>query len=267
MKANVVLTRPQGKNTQLASRLAADGWQALTLPALTLHPLITDAAQLPAPDDYDLVVFVSSNAVKFFLDLLGQRGNGDYWPAGTLAATVGHASARPLYDSGLIPHAQILHPDAEAQGQDSEALWALLQPRLHQLGRVLIVRGESGREWLGAQCEKAGSRVQRLALYGRTPAQWQDEQAAALQAVLASSQPCVFLLTSGESVDAVFANIQRLGLETAWVKCRFLVIHERVASRLQSLINATGNPEPPMVKVCSPSDDAIFQAIGQMTSP
>src|SRR5690606_13594117 len=166
MKANVVLTRPQGKNAQLASRLAADGWQALALPALTLHPLITDAAQLPAPDDYDLVVIVSSNAVKFYLDLFAQRGNGDSWPARTLAATVGHASARPLYDSGLIPHAQILHPDAEAQGQDSEALWVLLQPRLHQLGRVLIVRGESGREWLGAQCEEAGSRVQRLGLYG-----------------------------------------------------------------------------------------------------
>lgn len=267
MKASVVLTRPQGKNDQLALRLAATGWQPLALPALTLHPLLDDASQLPMPGDYDLVIFVSSNAVRFYLDLLAQRGDGHRWPDTTLAATVGRASAQPLYDSGLVPHAHILHPHPDNQGQDSEALWALLMPLLHRLDRVLIVRGESGREWLGAQCEQAGIHVQRLALYGRTPALWEGDQVAALKDALAAPRPCVFLLTSGESVDAVHANIRRLGLDAAWARSHFVVIHERVASRLQSVFSATGNPEPPMVKVCSPSDDAIFQAIGQIASP
>ncbi|SHG75879.1 uroporphyrinogen-III synthase [Pollutimonas bauzanensis] len=267
MKASVVLTRPQGKNEQLAGRLRAAGWQALILPALRICPLLRDGDQLPSPADYDLIVFVSSNAVRFYLDLLDRRPGGHCWPERTLAATVGRSSAQPLYDSGLMPHAHILHPDPGSQSQDSEALWALLQPRLHRLGRVLIVRGVSGREWLGAQCEEAGARVERLALYGREPALWRADQAADLRKALARPESCVFLLTSGESVDAVHANVRRLGLEAAWARCRFVVIHERVAGRLQSVLGASGNVAAPMVKVCSPSDDAIFQAIGQMASP
>lgn len=267
MTASVVLTRPQGKNELLAERLTAAGWQALSLPALLIRPLVSDPEKLPLPGDYDLVIFVSSNAVRFYLDLLALRPGQASWPRSTLAATVGWASAQPLYESGLLDQAHILHPDANSLYQDSEALWALLQDRILSVRRVLIVRGESGREWLGAQCEQAGMQVQRLPLYGREPALWPAPQASDLKAALAMPESCVFLLTSGESVDAVHANIRRLGLEAAWAKSRFIVIHERIASRLQSVFNAAGNSTPPMVKVCSPSDDAIFQAIGQMAPP
>ncbi|NYT61235.1 uroporphyrinogen-III synthase [Alcaligenaceae bacterium] len=267
MKASVVLTRPLGRNELLAQRLDAAGWRALSLPALLIHPLKSDPEQLPLPRDYDLVVFVSSNAVRFYLDQLAEQSGRASWPHGTLAATVGWASAQPLYASGLLSRAQILHPDAESCNQDSEALWALLQARLPHMKRALIVRGESGREWLGKQCEQAGMQVRRLSLYGRKAAQWSDIQAKALAAALAEPESCVFLLTSSESVDAVCANIRRLGLESAWARSRFIVIHERIASRLQSAVSAAGNPAPLMVKVCPPSDDAIFQAIGQMAPP
>jgi hypothetical protein len=74
------------------------------------------------------------------------------------------------------------------------------------------------------------------------------------------------LLTSGESVDAVHANIQRAGLIAPWSRSRFVVIHERVARRLQSLLHASGKVESSMVKVCSPGDDAIVESIRQMAS-
>ncbi len=265
MKASVVLTRPQGKNEQLGRRLQAAGFSTIALPALSVSPLIQDGNELPPPGNYDLIVFVSSGAVAMYLDLLGRRTNQGAWPERTMVATVGRSSAQPLYDSGLIQPANILHPDPLTQNQDSEALWSVLQPLRHCLERVLIIRGESGRDWLGAQCEQAGIEVERLALYRRAPAVWEPWQTAQLPEVLASPELCVFLLTSGESVDAVHANIQQLGLQEEWAKCRFVVIHERVACRLQSLISASGKVEPTVIKVCSPCDDAIFHAIVQLT--
>src|SRR5690606_32041063 len=97
--------------------------------------------------------------------------------------------------------------------------------------------------------------------YERIPAHWTAIQAGQLAQALSQADPCVFLLTSGESVDAVCSNIRRLGLEQAWRQARFVVIHERVARRLQSIFQASGKVEAPMVKICQPSDDSIFQMI------
>lgn len=266
MNVSVFLTRPQGRNEELAARVRGAGWQALALPALTIRTLLEQGEPVPAPGDYDLVVFVSRNAARLYLDLLASQFPGLSWPERTLAATVGRSSAQPLYDAAWIPQGQIVHPDAYTQNQDSEALWECLGPRRSTLARVLIVRGESGREWLGEQCERAGIAVDRLALYRREPAQWTPDQAAQVSTALAMPESCVFLLTSSESVDAIYANMRRQGLSAAWSKSRFVAIHERVASRLQSMLRASGNVEPPMVKVCSPSDDAIFLAIAQMAS-
>lgn len=266
INASVVLTRPKGKNESLALRLSQVGCHVQSLPALDIKPLLHADSELADPEAYDLVVFVSSHAASFYLDALIARDPAFLWPAQTIAATVGAGSAGWLYRSGLIPATHIVHPSAESEGQDSEALWTMLQPELQRLRRVLIVRGESGREWLGQQLDRAGARVERLAVYARTAAHWNTEQASNLQIALASAQPCTFLLTSAESVDAVHANIQRLGLKEPWTRARFVVIHERVASRLHSLILASGKVEPPVINVCAPSDDAIFGAIVQIAS-
>jgi len=266
MNVNVVLTRPDGRNDQLAARALAAGWQPLALPALAIRPLVQPGQCMPKPGDYDLVVFVSRNAARLYLDLLVGQSSGQAWPERTLAATVGRASAQPLYDSSFIRDTQIVHPDSGTPNQDSEALWQCLEPRIPDIRKVLIVRGESGREWLGEQCERMGIDVDRLALYRREPTLWNASQAAELSQALAVPESCVFLLTSSESVDAIHANISRLGLSSAWRRSRFVAIHERIASRLQSVLGATGNVEPPMVKVCSPSDDSIFLAISQMAS-
>src|SRR3546814_3255308 len=81
--------------------------------------------------------------------------------------------------------------------------------------------------------QQAGIHVDRLALYDRQAAVWDAQQSDKLAAALAAPAPCVFLLTSAEGVDAVHANMLRLGLQDAWARARFVVIHERVASRLQ----------------------------------
>ncbi|NYT57519.1 uroporphyrinogen-III synthase [Alcaligenaceae bacterium] len=260
VKSRVVLTRPQGKNEALAERLSRAGLPALLLPALRIRPLAPGAAHTPAPEEYDLLVFVSGHALQFYLQALAQCGDGQAWPRHTLAATVGGASARMLEDTGFIPSSQIIYPGPDVN-QDSESLWRLLQPHLAGMKRVLIVRGQTGREWLGARLEKAGLEVHRLAMYERMPVQWDRQQAEQLAQILDQPEPCVFLLTSSESLDAVHNNIRRVGLEQTWARSRFVVIHERIARRLQSSLQASGKVEAPMVKICQPGDDTIFQMI------
>src|SRR3546814_5385398 len=93
------------------------------------------------------------------------------------------------------------------------------------------------RDWSSDGCS---SDRYRLALYDRQAAVWDAQLSDKLAAALAAPAPCVFLLTSAEGVDAVHANMLRLGLQDAWARARFVVIHERVASRLQSLLQASG---------------------------
>src|SRR5690606_18078882 len=162
-----------------------------------LKPLERQAAQLPLPEHYDLIVFVSSNAARFYIDMLTGRRSGP-WPAATRAATVGAPSARYLRDAGGVPASHILHPDAQSDTQDSEGLWGVLEPMLGSFKRVLIVRGMSGREWLGERFDQAGIHVDRLALYDRQAAIWDTRQGDLLAAALAAPGLCIFLLTSGE---------------------------------------------------------------------
>jgi len=266
MNACIVLTRPEGRNEALAARLESAGHRVLCLPALDISALPADGPAIRPPGDYDLVVFVSGNAVRFYLDRLSSLGMAAEWPRHTLAATVGAASAERLRRAAAIPRANILHPDPSLQNQDSEALWSLLAPRATSIRRALIVRGVSGREWLGARLEQAGAQVERLAVYDRKPAVWSAEQGGRLAAALAGPAPCLFLLTSNESLGAVHANIVRMGMVERWAQSRFVVIHERVASRLQSILRASGKVEPPMVKLSRPTDDALFEALSGAAS-
>ncbi|KAG1436531.1 hypothetical protein G6F57_020623 [Rhizopus arrhizus] len=94
-----VLTRPAGRNEALAGRLTDAGWSACILPALEIHALDVAAADLPRPADFDMVVFVSGNAGKQYLDQLARADGSSVWPAATIAATVGPASAQGLRES------------------------------------------------------------------------------------------------------------------------------------------------------------------------
>lgn len=262
----VILTRPEHRNAALANRLQNPSLDVACLPALRLQPLVSSAQQMRWPHDFDLVIFVSSHAAQSYLDQLRTLRPGSLWPGHVRVATVGYASAEPLYRAGHIPAELIFHPDPARPNQDSEGLWEVLQPVLPQIRRVLIVRGQAGREWLGAQFEKRGIQVTRLSLYQREPEAWTGEQARVLTNALTAGRPTVFLLTSSESVDAVHANMQRLDLMSQWADCRFVAIHERIADRLHTILRTAGLQARHPVMICAPNDDAICQAIRSSAS-
>jgi len=156
----VLVTRPR-EQAQALERLVRDaGGEPVCVPAIEILPL-ADAAPFHALAarlaEFDLAIFISRNAVRHAFDLL----RGRHWPAGLRIAAVGPGSRAELEQRGF---ANVVAPSARS---DSEALLAL--PELAEVGghRVVIFRGEGGRELLGEELAARGARVEHAACYRR----------------------------------------------------------------------------------------------------
>ncbi|MFR0673712.1 uroporphyrinogen-III synthase [Enterobacterales bacterium AW_CKDN230030176-1A_HGKHYDSX7] len=159
----LLLTRPTEECADLARALAESGIVSRSLPLLHIEPLPFGAAQhgtLQALDTYQAIIVVSKPAARLLLTATSPEvlaGLGAAW------FTVGAATAGVLARQGIIAR-------CPAQGDDSEALLALEALRAALDGpapRVLIVRGEGGRERLAECLAEQGARVDYLELYRR----------------------------------------------------------------------------------------------------
>jgi uroporphyrinogen-III synthase len=158
----IVLTRPAGQNERLAGLVRAAGGEPLIFPAIEIHALDDPAPLLQVADRldrYDLAVFVSPNAVDQAMAAIGSRRE---WPANLRAATVGKASEQALARHGVTG---VIAPSDRF---DSEAL--LEMPALGSVGgkRVVIFRGDGGRELLGDTLRRRGATVDYVECYRRT---------------------------------------------------------------------------------------------------
>jgi uroporphyrinogen-III synthase len=218
----VLVTRPAGESSDaLCAALAAAGCHAHSLPLLELTAL----PQLPPAqrrlvlemDLFQHVIFISANAVRFGMALVE-----DCWPQPPIGINwyaVGTATAAALGHFGI---------DAITPGSamTSEGLLAL--PSLRDVAgqRVLIVKGEGGRETLAAQLRCRGAVVDELACYRRG---LPEMPAGELAASLARWAIDVIMLSSGEGL----ANLQLLlsPAETLKLKHTSLIVpSQRVAS-------------------------------------
>jgi uroporphyrinogen-III synthase len=236
--------------------LRAAGWQVHAWPALRIEPLAVAPQDIPLPDDFDLAVFVSGNAAGRYLEQLQSLGVAD-WPSSCVAAAVGPATAARLRASGRLgPQCAIVHPAEDAPRHDSEALWECLTARGPIPRRVLLVRGTEGRDWLAERLAGDGATVRLHAVYRRVPAVWDADARALLAQWASAAHHPAWLLTSGEGIDAVRANVAGADAMAWWQACRFIVTHPRLVDRLGL---------PPgfarhAVQVCAPAEDAIFNA-------
>jgi len=161
--ADVLVTRPAGQAAQLCAGVAAAGHAPHHLPLLEVQPLDQPSPgqrqQLLDLDLYQHVIFVSGNAVR-----VGMHWIESCWPQLPLGIhwyAVGDATAVLLGSHGI----RALTP---AGAMTSEGLLAL--PSLHGIAdqRVLIVKGEGGRQALAAELGERGARVDELACYRRS---------------------------------------------------------------------------------------------------
>lgn len=186
----LLLTRPEEECAALAASLAEAGIHSASLPLLAISPRPESAAErslILDLDRYCAVIVVSKPAARLGLERLDR-----YWPqppANQCWFTVGAATAAILEQYGL----DVGYP---ADGDDSEALLKLrtLEQALQVHDpKVLIMRGEGGREFLADCLRGQGVAVDYLELYrrelpsyppGELPRRIRDEH---LNAVVVSS--------------------------------------------------------------------------------
>lgn len=183
----IMVTRPRDQAEFLAQRIEQAGGIPLLFPLLEIAPveddkrLLEQASRLP---QFDLAVFISPNAVKYGMRAIRAAGN---IPPALRIATVGQGSAKALRELGV---ADVIAP---SERFDSEGLLAL--PKLQDIDgwRVMIFRGDGGRELLGETLRARGASVEYAACYRRSKPQW-DANA------LLDAAPDAITVTSSEAL-------------------------------------------------------------------
>lgn len=233
---HVLVTRPEGQQQRLVSALEQAGYRVSHQPALeivALAPTSAERQSLLDIDQYHAVIFISRNAAE-----LGVAQLQDYWPQWPVDVqwlAVGDATAQELIQAGLTPQ-------RPAAGFNSEALLAMpcLQADALRHQRVLLVRGEGGREVLAPVLRERAERLDEIVLYRRQcPASvvWPDAPVD------------VVMITSQQSWECMASAVPK--------QCCVLAGSERIAG----LIRDQGFT---VHAAASPHDDDMLAALAQL---
>ena len=210
MPGAVVITRPLAQARPLAARVAALGRTVELLPLLEIEPL-PDTSQLQAAlarlADYALVAFVSPNAIDAAFAHIRQ------WPPGVTLAVLGEGSRVALAAHGVTPQQAHIVSPADAAHSDSEHLLQTLDLAALKGRKVLIVRGESGRELMADGLRAAGAEVDVVAAYRRSVPALTPALKARLSALLAQQND--WLITSSEALRGLLDLLAQMDREAS----------------------------------------------------
>lgn len=160
----IVVTRPRAQAAPLAEAIAQLGGKPLVFPLLEISPAVDPqplAAAVERLGDYALAIFISPNAVDHALPAIFARAA---WPAALLPAAVGQGTVRALAAQGVGGCI------APRERFDSEALLALPELAAARVAgrRVVIFRGDGGRELLAETLRERGATVDCIPCYQRS---------------------------------------------------------------------------------------------------
>ncbi|MEC5399164.1 uroporphyrinogen-III synthase [Uliginosibacterium sp. H1] len=239
----LAVARPREQTEALAAALTAAGADVWRLHLLHIEAL-ADTTPLHQVgqrlSDYQIAFFVSPNAVRHAMAVL-QRYE---WPQALQVATIGPGSADALRESGfdtvLVPEGQF----------DSEAVLDLPAFSEHAVRgrRVLILRGDGGRELLADTLRKRGATVDAVQCYRRVPA---SPDLAPLGARLKAGALDGIIVTSSEALR----RLDELpGGKALLEGCTLFVSHARIAAGAERL--GAGR-----IVLTAPGDDGIVAGV------
>lgn len=218
----IVLTRPLGQADALAAALGALGATTCGFPVTEILPL-ADPAPLVALgarlSDFSLAFFVSANAVRHTCAVLPAAG----WPADLRVATVGPASAQALREAGFR---EVLAPQTR---HDSEGVLDLVafQPEAVAGRKVLILRGDGGRELLADTLRARGAIVEYQSCYQRRCARLDPAP------LRAPASPIDAIVFSASEAIAHFCQILGDAARPLLASVPVFVPHPRIAEAAQ----------------------------------
>jgi len=221
----ILVTRPAHQSEHLANLIRQAGGNPILFPALEivdipdLQPLNNLIDRL---DQFDLAIFISPNAVNKAMNLIRTRRS---LPASLQIAAIGKGSAKVLAQYGVQ---DVITPK---QRFDSEALLAL--PELQSVAgkRIVIFRGDGGRELLGDELSRRGAQHEYAECYRRQKPQADNGK---LLYLWARNELHAITVTSSEVLHNLFDLVGKLGQQ--WLKkTPVFVPHERIAEAAREM--------------------------------
>lgn len=216
----VLITRPAPAGQALVEMLRQQNIGAYYTPLISFAPgnelnrLADELAQL---DDGDLLFAVSKNAVEYANRQLALQHTS--WPENIRYFAIGKTTAQVLEQ---VSHRPVIYP----QGREiSEHLIKLSELQNVSGKKVLILRGNGGRELLAESLRSRGATVTFCECYQRQPVAYDG---IAICEEWQKNQVNTLLITSNEMLYQLYHLVpenQRLWL----TECRLVVVSERIA--------------------------------------
>lgn len=223
----ILSTRPGGLSADLQKRLHTAGAHALHLPTMEIFPVEdTKAAKrlLGTLVEFDIVIFISRNAVKYACELASHIVDR---LSGKIVLAVGSGTFDELKAAGF---GKLGYTDSN---KGSEAL--LDNDELQQENvlnkRIMIARGQGGRELLGDELKARGAEIQYVELYRRVRPQHDSDIVRNLWRV---EKPDAVIVTSAEGLGNL---LEMTGEEEQkfFLNTRLVVISQRLKDIAKSM--------------------------------
>jgi len=234
----VLVTRPEAQATTLCDLIAAAGGEPITFPVIDIKAIAVEQWNDVLFAEQDMLIFISRNAVIHFMANVDKT-----LPNSIQMVAVGSATAMAMHEYGLNVDVQAPKPAG------SESLLAMSE--LHNVSgkKIVIIRGQGGRELLADTLTARGARVQYIEVYQRQLSSPNNDKIEQAQ------QADCSIVTSVASLENMCQLIDVDGLKDK----QLIVISERIKQRAFELgfqeISVTDDA----------SDDAIMQKVREGT--
>ncbi|MDX7999955.1 uroporphyrinogen-III synthase [Xenorhabdus sp. Reich] len=244
---SILITRPAPAGEELVKRLLAVGKTAFSAPLIEIYPgcdlpLLSQKLQWLSAGD--LVFLLSKNAVHYANEQLSQEGQS--WPDKLSYYGIGKSTSLHFHQQ---TGQEIIWSE---EGETSEDLLQL--PALQQMDnkKILLLRGNGGREVIASTLRMRGGKVDYCECYSRRPVKY---PAADFSRHWRQCGIKTIVVTSGEMLQLLY-NLVTDSDGKAWLLgCGLIVVSERLANIAHEL-------GWQVIKVAKSADnDALMQAL------
>ena len=225
-KIALISSRPQGTNVQLSDDLKNSEIKLLSFPLTEIHPLnnyqIFDGV-IENIKTYQHIIFISTNAVHFFLERVKKLSL--QIPKNLIFSSIGPTTKLLLQKKLSVDvHSPIKTFDSEH----------LLKEKIYnnvEGQKILIIRGEGGRETLKNALEEKGAIVNYGECYVR---KYVDIDLNQLKNDLVNYHHQFFLFSSTNSAKHFIHQLSKV--DSSWLQnIKIIVNHKKIGQQLNKI--------------------------------
>ena len=241
---SILVTRPADQAAVFCRMVADAGGEAVSFPVIEIAPrklTVRERELLRSWQQFDLALFISANAVSHVLRYVDTTG--DCPQIAAVGAKTAAAIVRAGLEVALVPE----------QGFNSEALLALPELQAIEGKRVLLLKGEGGRDLLREELRRRGGEVQEIDLYQRRMTSV-DPEPVNRQGIMGTID--LVAVTSNEGLSNLLELLGEQG-QNWLLKTPLLAGSSRIAEQARS------RGFQKIIVAADPGDESMFRAVLQ----